>query len=200
MKTIVVGLVSCLALLVSPSFNDASTLGNVDYLQIGKLMYTEDEKEIEELFENFRSDQKRFLRRNKKLLEYYGFNELKDEFNLLFLYGEYKELLKSIDWRGEEGEKEVEDFIEKRLPQTKIDWSITNGLREEYKDSVQHDGTFIIKLFKAVDMDVRNSGHGLLFFDTGSDFYAFIVLSAANADKVNSIAPRQFMKASDLKE
>ena len=200
MKTIVAGLVSCLALLVSPSFNDASTLGTVDYLQIGKLIYPEDEKEIGELFESFRSNQQRFLRRNKKLLEYYGFNELNDEFSLLFFYGEYKELLKSIDWRGEEDENEVEVFIEKRLPQTKIDWSHTNRLREEYKDSDQHDGSFIIKLFKSVDMDIRHTGQRLLFFDTGSDFYAFIVLSAANVDKVNSIAPRQFMKASDLKE
>lgn len=178
---------------------NAEGFESTDYLEIGKLIFPERAEVLTGFFESFRSDKEGFLKRNEELIDSYGFERM-TEFHLLYVIGDTEELLGFIDWRGEENERELEEFVDGQLGAGIVAWSATNKLRSSSKDIDQNDGTFIIKLFKSIDNDLREVGKTLLFFDMGSDSYSFTIVSVEAYDKVRSMAHGQFMAASELKE
>ena len=67
-----------------------------------------------------------------------------------------------INWRGEEDEYALEEMIETLLNQ-KIGWAKTAMVRASVAVKQQRDGKFILKLFTAVDNDLKAVNKRLLF-------------------------------------
>ncbi len=106
----------------------------------------------------------------------------KEPIDVLCEFAEARGLVQVIDWRGEEKEREIEDFIEKFLGQ-EILWRNSSALRSGLPIDGRRDGEFIVDLFKAVDKDLLDIGQRLLFLGSG-DSYEYTVVDSKTFNDV----------------
>lgn len=81
----------------------------------------------------------------------------------------------NIDWSGEENEGEIQNLIETANQQT-ITWTKVNDLRENQKINQDSSDKFLIKLLKAIDVDIKQIDKRLLFLKTDGDNYSFTLV------------------------
>lgn len=195
MKSIIIAVITFVLFAVFNLYKKKKKVfGSVDFLEVGKLLYTKHPDDYGEYINHFRSDRKGFIEEYEDLIDEYDFEKI-TEFDAFRLFGDDKEYFSYIDWKGEENDREAESFIEKKLESVKIEWKLTDKLREQ--NTNQRDGTFIIKLFKAADADLRESGYALLFPVIDADGYSFKAVSLDTFEKVKSFAPRYFKGAAE---
>jgi hypothetical protein len=167
-----------------------------DLLVLGGLLFPNDREKVKTFLEQFINEPD--SQEIKTLLEEYEF-DIDDLLitELLYVFGDNNQKLLLIDWRGEENEKEVEEFIEKQLP-TRPDWVNATALRTLSSERDQRDGDFIIELFKAIDKDLEKYHHKLIFLNLGWDAY---VLKALELDLHKLISERfneEFLSSEDF--
>lgn len=110
-------------------------------------------------------------------------NQTSRPIDVLVAFAETKELAFIVDWRGEENEGEIEDFVTSSV-EGPVAFSATHALRKRNPDVATRDGKFIIRLFKALDSDLEHGGHRLIFFNTEGDSYALMVSDAETHDTI----------------
>ncbi|UII24890.1 hypothetical protein LVD15_16450 [Fulvivirga maritima] len=167
-------------------------------LQLGKRLYHTHSVEFQDYYEEYLEDLGEFKDMYFDVYEEFDFKRL-GPFEVLYAYGAHYEHAYYIDWRGEENEKEVESYVEQTFPKVKFSWSATETLRSEYSASNLRDGNFIIKLFKAVDEDIRRQGYALLFFTIDADGYCFIPTDIDTYELAIGGLKRKFNGAADIK-
>jgi hypothetical protein len=156
-----------------------------ELIEIGQYLFADFYTDFATFFNSFLNDKKTFLVENKELLEEYVLPESKyaDNFELdklkaievVYIFGDSKQKLNLIDWRGEENEREIEIFLEDKL-RIKTDWKNVNELREGVIEEKQRDGKFIIDLFITIDKDLEPLNKRMIFFELGWDSYVFTVV------------------------
>lgn len=152
------------------------------YLDLGKL-----------LFKNYTNDFEIFYNAylkadNKNLRPIEALHEFADKKGLSLI----------IDWKGEENEGETQDFINSQIDET-ISWINTTKLREKNTEDAARDGKFIIRLFKAIDKDLKEINKKLLFFDLGTDSYIFAVTNTTTFKDITKIESGDFQGTEKLK-
>jgi hypothetical protein len=152
-------------------------VSNTDLLEAGQLLFPKLKTEFEHFFLTFLKDKKTFLVDNAELLEDYDNFELDKlkPIEVIFIFGDSKENLWITDWRGEENEREIENFIENKL-KIKSDWTNTRELRKGAFQEKHRDGEYIIDLFKTIDTDLETLGKRIIFIDFDWDAYVFTVV------------------------
>lgn len=152
-------------------------INNTDLLEAGQLLFPALKTDFEILFKSFLKDKKTFLIDNQELLENYDNFELDKlkSIEVIYIFGDSKKKLWMTDWRGEENEREIENFIENKL-KIKSDWTKTIELRKGYDKEKQRDGKFIIDLLKTIDKDLDTLSKKLIFLDLGWDAYVYTVV------------------------
>ncbi len=113
-------------------------------------------------------------------------------------FADKKGLSLMVDWRGEEDTGEIEIFINSHIDKI-LEWTNTQKLRAQHSKKETHDGRFIIKLFKAIDADLKEIHKKILFFDLGNDAYYFIVTDEAIFHTVTKIESKDFMESINYK-
>ncbi|MCA6377664.1 MAG: hypothetical protein IM627_18080 [Cytophagales bacterium] len=103
----------------------------------------------------------------------------------------------NIDWSGEESEGEIEAFVES-ITQAKITWTKANELREKQKVKEVSSDKFLIKLFKAIDVDLKTINLRLLFLKTDGDFYSITTVDNETFEKVLTHLKKDFYAADKL--
>ncbi|MFT2011470.1 hypothetical protein ACMA1I_22550 [Pontibacter sp. 13R65] len=171
----------------------------VDFLEIGKLIYQKHQKEFAIFFNLYQKNKKDFKEQEADLLEESGI-ENPTPLEATYLFGSGRELLGYIDWRGEENENEVEEYVQEQLAGQEINWTYTKAIRKTSIGKDQGDGIFIISLFKEVDKDLNLLNKKLLFFDLGFDAYAFAVVDKITFDQIIQKAPNSFHGSEKLKK
>ncbi len=167
----------------------------VNFENIEELLFSDCKKEFQEFYNLYLSDKKHF---NLK----YGLNQHDKNANskpieILQSFGDLKQKIGFIDWKGEENIKEIEEFIEAQIGQKPV-WTNTILLRSSVDESKQYDGKFIIKLLKAIDSDLQSINQRLLFLNMDWDAYVYIPLTTITFDKIIENAPNEFQSANDL--
>ncbi len=154
-------------------------------LNVGEQLFANCNDEFAGFYNLYLSDQKKFITRNKKLLKDAEWPDSKNlkPIEVLYLFADAKKLVYLVDWKGEDDEKEIEQFIEELLKQ-EITWENTSKLRAGLVAGTRRDGKFIIELFKSADKDVQKINHRLIFFDLGWDAYAFTVIASKTAGEI----------------
>jgi hypothetical protein len=109
---------------------------------------------------------------------------------LLYLFANSKKLAQIIDWRGEENEGEILEFIE-QLSEQRIAWTNTTPLRAGLSEVEQRDGKFIIKLFRSINKDLKAVGYQLMFFDLQWDAYVYMLIPAKTFGQYAGITPEE---------
>lgn len=160
-------------------------------LELGKLVYSSEVAEYELFFKAYITDEEKFSIEHLALMEENGIDEL-EPLDVCYLFGCHKDLVGYIDWKGEENMGEVEALIENQIKEIKIKWSMVKKFRELNFNRDQRDGNYIIDLFKEADKDLALLELQLLFFDLGSDGYAFKVVSSSNFKKIVELSPMGF--------
>jgi hypothetical protein len=150
---------------------------NADLGEAGELLFPNHKTEFQKFFNTFLSDKKTFLTGYAELLEEYDNFELEklNAIEVIYIYGDSEGLLWLTDWKGEENEREIENFLETKL-QIKSDWTNVNKLREQVDLEKQRDGEFIIDLLNTIDKDLEPLNRRLVFFDLGWDAYVYTVV------------------------
>ena len=164
---------------------------------IGLLIFQNHKEEFQTFYGIFQKDKKKFITEND-ILDY-DFNTLKP-IDVLYLFGESKNLVQIIDWRGEENEMEIEEFIEYNIIKKAITWSNSAKLRNNISIAKQRNGKFIIDLFKAINYDLKPINQKLLFFELGNDAYFFTSVDFNTFDKIIIKAPNYFYGSNNLRK
>ena len=148
-----------------------------ELIDIGTILFPEFKTYFQTFFNTFLNDKKRFLTENEQLLEDYDNFELDKltPIEVIYIFGDSKGKLWMTDWRGEENEREIENFLEDKL-QIKTDWKNVNKIREGVDEEKQRDGKFIIDLLKTIDKDLEPLNKRLIFLDLGWDAYVYTVI------------------------
>lgn len=148
-----------------------------EFIDIGTILFPEQKIDFESYYNTFLNDKKRFLTENEELLkdyENFEFDKLKP-LEILFIFGDSKSQLLLTDWRGEENEREIENFIERKL-RIETDWKNVNGIRKCVDEESQRDGEFLIDLLKTIDKDLEPLNKRLIFLELGWDSYVYTVV------------------------
>jgi hypothetical protein len=148
-----------------------------ELIDIGTLLFPELKTYFETFFNTFLNNKKRFLTENKQLLEDYDNFQLDKltPLEVIYIFGDSKEKLWMTDWRGEENEREIQNFLEDKL-QIKTDWKNVNEIRKEVDEEKQKDGKIILDLLKTIDKDLEALNKRLIFLDLSWDAYVFTVV------------------------
>ena len=154
-----------------------------DYLRAGELLFADQREGFTEFYQSY-------LRRKKK--------EEDEPMDALNEFADGRNLLGVTDWRGEENEGEVEEFIEQLLGQ-KIVWTHTALLRSEVPLDEQRDGGFIVDLFKAMDKDLKAIDRRLLFLGL-SDTYEYMVVPVRVLEDVRKMKLSGLRGAGELRK
>ena len=162
------------------SYNDSKLSNKTNeegLVDIGTILFSGLKKDFENFFNTFLKDKKAFLTENEELLENYDNFELDNlkPIEVIYIFGDSKEKLWMTDWRGEENEKEIENFLEDKL-QIKTDWRGVNEIRRGVDEERQRDGKFIIDLLKTINKDLAPLNKRLIFLDLGWDAYVYTVV------------------------
>ena len=148
-----------------------------ELLEAGQLLFPNKKIQFESFFNSYSTDKEKFLSDNEDLLaEYDNFdlNKIKS-IEIIYIFGDSNNQLFLTDWRGEETEREIENFMKNNL-QIKSDWLNVNKLRIGISEEKQRDGKFIIELFKTIDKDLATMNKKLIFMDLGWDSYVYTVV------------------------
>lgn len=170
-----------------------------DFQEIGSLIFPSEKGAFETFFQDFLTNKSMFLDEHVDLIEEYGFDN-PNALQITYMFGDSRELIGYVDWRGEENENEVEDFIKAQMSGKEVDWNHTKKLRESHAGEDQRDGSFIIDLFKAIDKDLMGAERQLLFFDLGFDAYVFSSVPKMTFAQVIEKAPNSFHGTDRLKK
>lgn len=146
-------------------------------IDIGTILFSGLKTDFETFFNTFLKDKKTFLTENEVLLEDYDNFELDKlkPIEVIYIFGDSKRKLWMTDWRGEENESEIENFLEDKL-QVKTDWKNVKEIRKGVDEEKQRDGNFIIDLLKTIDKDLEPLNKRLIFLDLGWDAYVYTVV------------------------
>ncbi len=139
------------------------------YFDIGRRIFKAHEPEFEAYYSKYMNSKPIVLR----------------PIDVLARFADQKELSLIIDWRGEGHEGEIQDFVASKVDK-EINWSKTLKLRESNVGGETRDGKFIIRLFQAIEKDLENTRHHLLFFDLGGDSYVLMVSDPAAHETIIS--------------
>ena len=180
MKYIVIAILTIIIVGAIQAFRNKKgnlLINNSDLLEAGQLLFPGLKTDFETFFNTFLKDKKRFLTENEELLEDYDNFELDKlkPIEVIYIFGDSKGKLWMTDWRGEENEREIENFLEDKL-QIKTDWKNVNEIRKGVDDERQRDGKFIIDLLKTIDKDLEPLNKRLIFLDLGWDAYVYSVV------------------------
>lgn len=180
MKYIVIAILTVIIVGAIQAFRNKKgnlLINNTDLLEAGQLLFPELKTDFEIFFNSFLKDKKIFLTDNQELLEDYDNFELDKlkPIEVIYIFGDSKKKLWMTDWRGEENEKEIENFFEDKL-KIKTDWRNVNEIRKGVDEERQRDGKFIIDLLKTIDKDLETLNKRLIFLDLGWDAYVYTVV------------------------
>ena len=180
MKYIVIAILTLVIVRAIQTFRNKKgnlLINNSDLLEAGQLLFPELKQDFDIFFNTFIKDKKTFLADNEKILEDYDNFELDNlkPIEAIYIFGDSKEKLWMTDWRGEENEREIENFIDSKL-KIKSDWAKVNELRMNVGEEKQRDGDFIIELLKFIDKDLESINKRLIFLDLGWDAYVYTVV------------------------
>ena len=148
-----------------------------ELIDIGAMLFPKLKTDFETFINTYLKDKKRFIIENEELLEDYENFEL-DKLNpiqVIYIFGDSKGKLLMTDWRGEENEREIENFLEYQL-QIKTDWKNVTDIRKGLEEEKQRDGLFIIDLLKTIDKDLETLNKRLIFLNLGWDAYVYTVI------------------------
>jgi hypothetical protein len=161
---------------------------NIDiYIEIAKIIYPENETEINNCFNLYKENKKKFRKDFEEIIEEFDFDSENGTLTeLLYSFGEWKGKTVYIDWRGEENEGEIEEYISDIINK-KIDFKITKELREKAINTDQRDGVFIKKLFNSIQIDLNNNGYEIMFFNIDWDGYGFTVINQSDVNNILKI-------------
>lgn len=174
--------------------NSKDTKEKFDTKQVGFLLFPDLKVEFENYLDLYKTNKSEF---RKKYKEHQKDIEDFTELNLIQSFGDIKQKLGFIDWKGEENEFEIDEYIEGQV-QKEITWTKSNLLRKSISVDKQRDGKFIVKLFQAMDKDLQLLNLRLIFLNMGWDAYIFLPVTQQTFDKIFELAPNQFENAKDL--
>jgi len=174
---------------------------NSDLLEAGQLLFPELKSDFEVFYNKYLTDKTTFLTDNEEILEDYDNFELDKlkPIEVIYIFGDSKERLWMTDWRGEENEREIEQFIESKL-KIKTDWTNVNVLRNGADEEKQRDGEFIIDLLKTIDKDLETLNKKLIFIDLGWDAYVYTVIDQVSYKTVTDKSGTLFHGTEKLKK
>jgi hypothetical protein len=165
-----------------------------DIKQVGQLIYPGLSKDFDDFINLYSKSKTEFRKKYKEI----GIdNSELSKLELLQSFGDIKQKLGFIDWKGEEDEFEIEGYIEKQI-QKEIVWTNSTLLRKSIPIDKQRDGKFIVKLFQAIDKDLQFINFRLIFLNMGWDAYIFLPVTQQAFNKVFELAPNQFENANEL--
>jgi len=149
-----------------------------DLSQTGQYVFPEFTTEFETFYNLYLNNKKLFLSSNKSLLVHYDNLELDElkPIEVLYIFGDSKQKIGMTDWRGEENEREIENFLESNL-QIKALWNNANELRKTVAKENQNNSEFIIDLLKTIDKDLKPLKKKIVLFDLSWDAYVYTVVS-----------------------
>lgn len=161
--------------------NELEKTSQKELLETGQFLFSELHIEYETFINSYHKDKNKFLSENEDLLSNYDNFELKrlKPIELIYIFGDSNQKLCLTDWRGEENEKEIENFLDDKL-RVKNDWKNVNEIRKGFDKEKQRDGEFIIDLLKTIDKDLETLNKRLIFFDLGWDAYIYTVVDKAS--------------------
>jgi len=168
---------------------------DVNFLYVGQLLFANYKNEFTEFYNLYLTDKKQLNTKYKLNLK-----DNNADFNpieILQIFGDLKQKIGVIDWKGEENINEIEDLIKSQIDK-EIVWTNTISLRNSIEESKQNDGKFIIKLFQEIDKDLQRINYRLLFFEMGGDAYVYIPTKTNTFDRVLENAPNDFQSADEL--
>ncbi|MCO4293172.1 hypothetical protein NF867_09875 [Solitalea sp. MAHUQ-68] len=169
-----------------------------DLLRIGKLIFQNHKEEFDSFYNLYLHDKKKFSA--QKELQGFDLENLRP-IDVLSIFGESKNLVHLIDWRGEEDEDKIETHIEENILKEKHNWTNTNKLRlGVVSDEKQRNGKFIIDLFKSVDKDLQTINQRIIFLDLGSDAYAYMTVDSKTFDEIIISSPDNFHGTNKLRK
>ena len=156
-------------------------MNNSDLIEAGQLLFPDLRTDFEAFLNLFLKDKKTFLANEELLDDYDNFEDLDKlkAIEVIYIFGDSRQKLCLIDWRGEENEGEIESFMDENL-QIKTDWKNVNELRKAADEEKQRDGKFIIDLLKTFDKDLESLNKKIIFFDLGWDAYVFTVVDISS--------------------
>ena len=176
-------------------------VNNAEFLEAGQLLFPNHKPEFGKFFNSFINDKTKFISEYDELLQDYDNFEIEKlkAIEVLYIFGDGKKQLRMIDWRGEENEKEIEAFIEKRLKQ-KVTWTNAAKFRTDNAKADQRDGGFVIDLFKQIDKDLQLINQRLIFFSLSWDAYVFTTISTKSFEQITTKLPNHFEGADQLRK
>jgi hypothetical protein len=149
------------------------------YLELGKLLFRNHTNEFDVFYASYLKDDNGKSSQNPRPID--ALHEFADKKGLSLI----------IDWKGEENEGEIQDFINAQTGKT-VSWTNTTKLREGNTDKATRDGKFIIRLFKAIDKDLKAINKMLLFFELGTDAYICTVTDTTTFRGITKIESKHF--------
>lgn len=150
------------------------------YLKFGKLIFKNQVTEFEEFF-----------------YQYINSKDIKTKpIKIIQSFAEINKLSFIVDWRGEENEGEIQNFIISKIDEN-ILWTNTNIFKEKYID--KEDGVYIIDFLKNIDKDLKVINKKMLFLNLNSDSYIFLVTDISTFKEINKIEKIDFYGSEKLK-
>lgn len=177
--------------------NRKNVKSDSELLRIGMLIFQNHKEEFASFYNLYLHDRKKFAAQ-KELLEF-DLENLKP-IDVLYIFGESKNLVHLIDWRGEEEEEKIETYIEDNILKGKHTWTNTSQLRVGVSEKKQRNGKFIVDLFKSVDKDLQTIDQRIIFFDLGSDAYAYTTVDSKTFGDILINSPDNFHGTNKLKK
>lgn len=164
--------------------------------KFGAILYSDSAEDFQNCVKTFSNDKEKFEEEYAELIDDFGVNPEESKLvDLLYAYGDSKNKVIYIDWRGEENEREIEEYIDTAFSK-EHKWLKTGKLREESENLDREDGKFIIHLLKEIDNDLKDTNERLMFFSTNWDGYGFTVVSEQQFEEIQNF-PNSIMKTVD---
>ncbi|MBP9479345.1 MAG: hypothetical protein KBF12_12080 [Sebaldella sp.] len=106
------------------------------------------------------------------------FNTYFDE--LVLMYLQTKKYILSVDWKGEETNREIEKFVNERLSfmnEEEIKFKILDDLQEKIDNKVLcvYSSDFLMIKLKLIDNELKKIGYSLYIINNNSDTYHLFV-------------------------
>ena len=157
------------------------------FIKIGKILFPKHSDDIEKCITLFSKNEAEFVEKYENLVNEYdvivGESSMTE---LLFSYGDSKNKVIYIDWRGEENEGEIEEYIQNTLS-FQIDFTETTKFRKQSIELEKRDGEFVLNLFNEINTDLFKSGLILAFFNIEWDAYGFMVIPIKKFEEIESV-------------
>jgi len=170
------------------------TSAGFDITKVGHLLFPDLHKDFDAFLKLYTTDKTEF---GKKYKEIQPDSAELSPLELIQSFGDINQKLGFIDWKGQEDEFEIQDFIQEQIRQD-ISWTKSNNLKQSVAQDKQRNGKFIVKYFQAIDTELRLINFRLLFLNMGWDAYVFLPVTSQAFDKIFQLAPNQFENANEL--